>query len=228
MRRAWFMLWLVLALPALACSLVTGRAPADQDEPTAAPTKFARAVLLATPPLTAEPRPSPPTSNPIVGGTLARTPTNAPTPNPASNPIPSPARSATTPASNPVAGACPPVLPVISRRTGLLKSVILGTQSSPNAPIVTTNLLPTNATIHAVVTLQNAPSKTRVKAAWYANDIGKPGQCNQLIDSAELATNNAGAATIDFTLDPPNPAGIYRVEIYSNGTLDFVAPFSIK
>jgi hypothetical protein len=30
---------------------------------------------------------------------------------------------------------------------------------------------------------------------------------------------------IDFTLDPPQPVGAYRVEIYANGNLDHVASF---
>jgi hypothetical protein len=86
---------------------------------------------------------------------------------------------------------------------------------------------PTATTIHAIVGLQNAPAKTRVKAAWYAVDVGKAAPCNKLVDSAELG-DQSGSPFIDFTLDPPHLVGTYRVEIYLNGNLGQVAPFSVK
>jgi len=77
------------------------------------------------------------------------------------------------------------------------------------------------------VTIQNAPANTRVRAAWYANDVGRVAPCNTFIDAAELSALE-GSFTVDFSLDPTNPVGIYRVEIWLNNNLEHIVTFTIR
>jgi len=208
----------ILVLPALACSLA---ANAPSPEPPEAPTKFARAVILNMPPATptATTEPSTPTPSPVatIRRALATSTAAAPA---------TPTRTATVIAT-PASGGCPPIpLPTI-KPSGLIKSVTIGTKNSGSALVIPTTVFQTTTTLHAIVALQNAPAKTRVKTAWYANDVGKAAPCNKLVDSAELG-DLSGTLFVDFTLDPPHFVGTYRVEIYVNNNLDQVAPFIVK
>jgi hypothetical protein len=78
-----------------------------------------------------------------------------------------------------------------------------------------------------VVALQNAPANTHVTASWYATDVGSVAPCNTFVSSAEL-TEQEGSNKIDFRLNPTNPVGSYRVEIYVNGNLDQIVTFNIR
>jgi hypothetical protein len=216
--RALSFLFAILALPALACSL-TANVPSP--EPTEAPTKLARAVILNMPPATptATTEPSTPTLSPVatIRRALATSTAAAPA---------TPTRTATVIAT-PASGGCPPIpLPTI-KPSGLIKSIIIGTKNSGSALVIPTTVFQTTTTIHAIVGLQNAPAKTRVRSVWYANDVGKAAPCNKLVDSAELG-DLSGTLFVDFTLDPPHFVGTYRVEIYMNNNLDQVAPFNVK
>jgi hypothetical protein len=99
--------------------------------------------------------------------------------------------------------------------------------ATTNEPINPTTTFQASLTIHAVVALQNAPANTRVKAAWYATDVGSVAPCNTFVNSAEL-TELEGSLKIDFRLSPTNPVGSYRVEIFVNGNLDQVITFNIR
>lgn len=218
--RAPIILLALCALPALACSL-TAHAPTPEPAEDA-PTKFARAVVLITPPATIFAAPTEslaPISSPTA--TIRRALVTSTT-----APIATATRAATAIATL-TAGGCPTIAPPALKPTGLIKSIVLGTKSPGSALVTPTNIFQTTATMHAIVGLQNAPAKTRLKAMWYANDVGKAAPCNKLVDSAELG-DLSGSPFIDFTLDPPQPVGAYRVEILVNGNLDQVAAFSVK
>ena len=219
MLRTLGFLFAMLALPALACSLTTN---APTLEPTEeAPTKFARAVISGMPPATlAAPTELPAPTLPSVA-TIRRvlaTPTVAPL---------ATSTRTTTAIATLASGSCPPLSPAATKPSGLIKSVIIGTKNPGSALVTSTTVFQTTTTIHAIVGLQNAPTKTRVKATWYANDVGKAAPCNKLVDSAELG-DLSGSVFVDYTLDPPHLIGTYRVEIYVNGNLDQIAPFSVK
>jgi hypothetical protein len=217
-------LFAILALSALACSLA---ASVPTPEPTEqAPTKFARAVILNVPPVTSTaPTESPASSRIATIHRALATSTTLPRAIPTATTPATSTRTATTIATLASVG-CPPISPPATKPSGLVKSVTIGTQNPGSAAIIPATIFQTTATIHAVVGLQNA-NKVRLKAAWYANDVGKAAPCNKLVDSAELGDLN-GSIFIDFTLDPPRPVGTYRVEIYVNNTLDQIATFSVK
>lgn len=225
---------IILGLAALACSLAN---EVTTPEPTEAPTKFARAQLLDTPVSTrlptqdAQPQPAATTPRPAVtvSSNTPRPGTPSATPrvslNPTLNPVASPTRTSSAPTATKSAGGCPSVTTPVLKPSGRVKSAALGTMN--NSVLTPTTSFQTTSKIHVVVTVQNAPANTRVKAGWYANDVGKAAACNTFIDSAEL-TSLEGSFTVDFSLDPTNPVGTYRVEILLNGNLDQVLAFNIK
>ncbi|MCI0476843.1 MAG: hypothetical protein L0Y55_11390, partial [Anaerolineales bacterium] len=153
-----FALLALLAL-ALACSL-TANAPTTGPVEDA-PTKFARAVILTAPPATIGATIEPPTPAPST--TIRRALGTA-----TAAPLATATRAATAVATL-AGGGCPPIAPPALKPTGLIKSVVLGTKNPGSALVTPTNVFQTTTTIHAIVGLQNAPAKTRVKTAWYAN-----------------------------------------------------------
>ena len=206
-------------------------------QPTEAPTKFARAQLLDTPvstpaptvstslepsPITVKPGSAPSATLPRVGAPSA-TPLLGVTATRSS--LPSPTRTGVAPTATKSASNCPPLTSPAIKSSGLVKSVALGTMN--NSVLTPTTSFQTTSKIHVVVTVQNAPANTRVKAGWYANDVGNAAPCNTFVDAAEL-TSLDGSFTVDFSLDPTNPVGAYRVEILLNGNLEQVAAFTIR
>jgi hypothetical protein len=95
-------------------------------------------------------------------------------------------------------------------------------------PVGITTTFSPEATFHAVVTITDAPDSSKIKAMWYAVDVGSAASPNTLIDQYELTTN--GSRNIDYTLNPKSawPQGTYRVDIYGNGTLAKGVTFQVQ
>ncbi len=128
------------------------------------------------------------------------------------------------------AGTPAPAPSLAPSGSGIIASVTLalGAQSDTKQPINPTTVFPSNAVFHAVVATQNAPANTKIRATWYAVDVGNVAPPNTLIDSSELMTD--GSRDIDFTLSPNSvwAVGTYRVEIAVNGNVEQVVNFSVK
>ncbi|MBI5032165.1 MAG: hypothetical protein HZB51_16665 [Chloroflexi bacterium] len=103
-----------------------------------------------------------------------------------------------------------------------------GIDLTTGAPISATIVFPRNAVAHAVVSLQNAPDQTKIKAIWYAIDVGNASPPNTQIQAPIEWTVESGNTFIDFTQGPITLAGIYRVEIYANGVLAQTINFSVR
>ncbi|MBI5304606.1 MAG: hypothetical protein HY868_20900 [Chloroflexi bacterium] len=116
------------------------------------------------------------------------------------------------------------------KSSSIVKSVTLATdaRSDTRDPINPTTEFNPTATFHAIVAIQNASANTKVKAMWYATDVGTVAPPNTLIDQTELTAD--GTRNIDFTLQPSGswPPGKFRVEIFVNGTLDRKVEFTVK
>ncbi len=93
---------------------------------------------------------------------------------------------------------------------------------------VTDSYDPTQKKFHAVVKIENAPTSTRLKAAWYVVDASGY-QGNSELDESEQVTG--GTRNIDFTLSPTSevwPTGSYCVQLFANGQLAYVKTFAVK
>jgi hypothetical protein len=95
-------------------------------------------------------------------------------------------------------------------------------------PVGATTVFSPADTIHAVVSIANAPKGTEFKANWYVEDIGDASQANKLIISSQLSAD--GTRNLDFKLTPTTqwPAGTYRVEILVNGQVESTATYSVQ
>jgi hypothetical protein len=115
------------------------------------------------------------------------------------------------------------------KASGIIKTVTmaLDVKGDNKEPINPTILFSSNSVFHAVVTIENAPANTQLKATWYATDVGSAADPNTLIDSFELSSD--GSRNLDFTLAPKAawPVGTYRVEIAVNGNVERVVDFSV-
>ena len=81
---------------------------------------------------------------------------------------------------------------------------------------------------HAVVSVENAPRDTLLKAVWTALDVGGAAQPNTTLDEAELSVE--GSRNVDFTLTPGSggwPPGTYQVDIYLDGALARTLTFRV-
>jgi len=114
--------------------------------------------------------------------------------------------------------------------SGLIKLVTLSKKSDPvsAAPIEPSTVFDSQAVIHAVLAISNAPANTKFTAAWYVVDVGSASAPNTLITSTDLTAD--GTRDLDFTLTPTSawPAGTYRVDISVNGQLDQSATYSVQ
>ncbi|MEW5961092.1 MAG: hypothetical protein AB1801_25480 [Chloroflexota bacterium] len=84
------------------------------------------------------------------------------------------------------------------------------------------------AEFHAVVTIANAPSDTKVKAVWTAVDLGAAAAPNTALDETEVTVE--GSRNVDFTLTPDGgawPPGAYKVDLYLNDKLDRTLNFTV-
>ncbi len=114
--------------------------------------------------------------------------------------------------------------------SGLISQVVLAedAQGENMDPVNPTTAFSPDATIHAVVEIQDAPANTSFKVVWYAEDIGSGSPPHSLIDQYELTSD--GTRNLDFSLSPNTswPVGTYEAEIYVNGALDQVAVFTVR
>ena len=103
------------------------------------------------------------------------------------------------------------------------------TQGDNFEPVGVTDSYATDqAVFHAVVSVANAPSDTKVKAVWTAVDVGDAAPPDTQVDQTEISVE--GSRNIDFTLASDSgqwPAGTYKVDIYLNDKLDRTLNFSV-
>jgi hypothetical protein len=81
---------------------------------------------------------------------------------------------------------------------------------------------PNASQISAVLSLENVPAGTQLAMHWIGTDLGGVEACNtQIVRTYESAVP-AGSSTPSFNITPPPgttwPEGLYRVEIYVNGS----------
>ncbi len=104
------------------------------------------------------------------------------------------------------------------------------TQGENFEPVdVTDAFEPTQATFHAIVTLQDAPKNLQLGSKWYLVQAEgyKP---NTKIDENTLSVDQGGSRNVDFTLKAAQdrwPAGTYCVEIYADGNLALAKMFTV-
>lgn len=135
-----------------------------------------------------------------------------------------------TPVPTKAVGSCPPPPrpnyrpPLVATKITMAEDV-KGTELEP---VNATRFFKTSSVFHSVVTLANAPSNTRVKAVWFAQDIGNAEPCNARLTEYELTAS--GSHNVDFTYRPPSkwPVGIYRVEIYVNDNPNIDVDFRVQ
>lgn len=112
-----------------------------------------------------------------------------------------------------------------------IQQVVLAkdTQGANFEPVdVTEAYEPNQATLHAVVTLKNAPKNLQLGSVWYLMQAS--GYKPQKIEGNNLEVAAGGSRNVDFTLKGTQsawPVGSYCVEIYANGKLAASKPFSV-
>jgi hypothetical protein len=106
----------------------------------------------------------------------------------------------------------------------MTKTVSSVDQSAENP----TNIFAPKDTIHAVVSVKNAPAKTKFTAKWLVTDVGSADPPDKLIDSTDYT--DGGSGNIDFSLVPskPLPKGEYRIEIFVNDESGWTETFYVK
>jgi hypothetical protein len=97
-------------------------------------------------------------------------------------------------------------------------------------PIDPTTTFPVDQpVIHLVVNVANAPSDTKVKAAWTAVEVGDVAPANTQIAEVTVTLDTSGTA--HFTLSIPDtgawPVGKYKVDVYLNDKLDRTLEYSV-
>ena len=154
----------------------------------------------------------------------------APTGPPAVQPskAPAPAQKA-QPTSAPASSTCD-VSNLAPKPSGYVSKVTMAqsVQGVNMTPVNPTKVFSPDSTLHAVVTIKNAPNNTAFKIIWYANDTQGAAPCNSFIGVYVIPTG--GTRNIDFNTVPTSkwPVGTYRAEIYVNDVLDTVMDFSVK
>ncbi len=103
-----------------------------------------------------------------------------------------------------------------SASTANIKNATLARDEAGSQPTTTFEV---NEPFYLIVDLGNAPDATKVKAVWYAVDVGSAAPANTRIDEAELETGS-GEVTFDLTPSGQWAPGTYKVELYLNGELN--------
>ncbi|MGE5138489.1 MAG: J domain-containing protein [Rudaea sp.] len=100
------------------------------------------------------------------------------------------------------------------------------TEGENFTPIDVTDTFAPDSTLHAVVTLTDAPS-TAFRSVWYFEDPSDPTASNRKLGEFELTSE--GSRNLDFTLKPKTEwnEGTYRVEIYAGAVLARSARFTV-
>lgn len=99
---------------------------------------------------------------------------------------------------------------------------------SKDAVDVTTAFPADQAVFHAVVTISNLPTGSKVKTVWTVVVAGDAAPPNTEITQTEIAAD--GSRNLDFTLTPNNgklPPGKYKADIYLDGKLDRTLEFTV-
>jgi hypothetical protein len=126
---------------------------------------------------------------------------------------------------------CPPATTQPHRTTGLLAQVIMaeGVQAPYNDPVNRTGEFLQKETVHAVVSIKNAPANTKFRAVFYAVDADNSTQCN--VKLTEIPLEASGTRNLDFNTTPAKDKqwglGTYRVDIYVNDVLDHTANYVV-
>jgi hypothetical protein len=126
-----------------------------------------------------------------------------------------------------VASKCPPATTQPHKSSGLLAKVIMAEGADANnEPVNRTGEFLPNETVHAVISVQNAPANTRLRAVFYAVDAGDGAQCNLKLGESEQI---ASGSNLVFKLSPTQNwlLGTYRVDIYVNDVLDHTANYVV-
>ena len=87
-------------------------------------------------------------------------------------------------------------------------------------------------TVYVVSDLSNGTTGNIVSSKWYAVDVADT-EPNLLLDEAEIPIEeDYFSGTIYFYFPPPVdgqwPAGLYKVDVYFNGTLNSTVEFSVQ
>lgn len=107
-------------------------------------------------------------------------------------------------------------------------TLTLGTRGDTFDPLgKTTTYLPTQHEFHCVVTVENAPNGTQLRAQWYYHKVEGLAE-NSLIDDAYATIGGTG--NLDFTLFSRGdwPLGEYRVQIWAEDELAQVTVFAVR
>jgi hypothetical protein len=84
-------------------------------------------------------------------------------------------------------------------------------------------------TVHAIVSIKNAPANTKFRAVFYAVDADNSTQCN--VKLTEIPLTSSGTRNLDFSTAPGKDKqwglGTYRVDIYVNDVLDHTANYVV-
>ncbi|MBI5302101.1 MAG: hypothetical protein HY868_08195 [Chloroflexi bacterium] len=237
---------LLLILPALACQVFSRAEIAPAEPAPIATDTEPEAIALIPIPTEAIPAETPLFSFPITPTTSARMSPLTPTKTPPMRPgIVTSATSTVKPnatatnTARPTFTTTPTALPPTVTRTStpsatqppsFIKSVTLaqGVDLSTGSPVNVATVFPRNAVVHAIVALQNAPAQIKVKAVWYAVDVGNAAPPNTQISNPIEWITESGNTFVDFTQGPITLTGTYRVEIYSNSILAQTSSFSVK
>lgn len=128
-----------------------------------------------------------------------------------------------------VTGGCPPATTQPHKLSGWVSKVIMAERTTGEAkePVNPTGEFYRNETIHAVVTIKEAPPNTKFRAVFFAVDAGDSTLCNVRLGESEFVTG--GSRNIDFALPPGKDwaLGKYRVDIYVNEALDHTANYVV-
>ncbi len=127
---------------------------------------------------------------------------------------------------------CPALAAAQTKPSGYIKSITMAQDYDDGDAVNPTTVFKPTATIYAVLEIQSAPAKTSFRAVWYINDIGDAAYCNRKIGEFEQVTPASGTVSghASFYQEPDTswPVGAYRVEIYTNNTLDQLATYAVR
>ncbi len=130
-------------------------------------------------------------------------------------------------------GNCPPRPAPAYQPSGWVKSITMAQETTGDdyEPVNPGPVFSPTSTFHAVVAIEDAPDNTEFAARWFVEDVGGAEPCNTPI-TGPFTLTTSGSRNLDFSLDPPPgaewPLGLYRVEVYVNGSLDQDVDFRVE
>ena len=127
-----------------------------------------------------------------------------------------------------VAAGCEFSVSTANIKQAVLSKDVQGDKFEPVDP--TSTFSTDQPMLHLVVSVANAPSDTKVKAAWTAVDVGDVAPANTKIAETEVVLNSDGNA--HFTMSIPDtgvwPVGKYKVDVYLNDKLDRTLEYTVE